>query len=89
MHVSMIEELIANEADPVVLDLAEVTLADREVVRFLVACDVSDEFTRIGRPFWREAGVESKIDLRLKPALQSLDGEQITTVAEEINRFLA
>jgi caffeoyl-CoA O-methyltransferase len=39
----------------------------------IVACDVSDEFTRVGRPFWREAGVESKIDLRLKPALQSLD----------------
>ena len=39
----------------------------------LVACDVSDEFTRIGRPFWREAGVESKIDLRLQPALRSLD----------------
>jgi predicted O-methyltransferase YrrM len=39
----------------------------------IVACDVSDEFTRIGRPFWREAGVESKIDLRLKPALESLD----------------
>jgi predicted O-methyltransferase YrrM len=39
----------------------------------IVACDVSDEFTRVGRPFWREAGVESKIDLRLQPALQSLD----------------
>ena len=39
----------------------------------LVACDVSDEFTRIGRPFWREAGVESKIELRLQPALETLD----------------
>ncbi len=39
----------------------------------LIACDVSDEFTRVGRPFWREAGVESKIDLRLAPALQTLD----------------
>jgi predicted O-methyltransferase YrrM len=39
----------------------------------LVACDVSDEFTRVGRPFWREAGVEAKIDLRLQPALKSLD----------------
>ena len=38
-----------------------------------MACDVSDEFTQVGRPFWREAGVESKIELRLKPALQSLD----------------
>ena len=39
----------------------------------LIACDVSDEFTRIGRPFWKEAGVESKIDLRLQPALTTLD----------------
>jgi predicted O-methyltransferase YrrM len=39
----------------------------------LIACDVSDEFTRIGRPFWKEAGVESKIDLRLAPGLKTLD----------------
>lgn len=39
----------------------------------LIACDVSDEYTRIGRPFWKEAGVESKIDLRLQPALKTLD----------------
>jgi predicted O-methyltransferase YrrM len=39
----------------------------------LIACDVNDEFTRIGRPFWKEAGVESKIDLRLQPALATLD----------------
>jgi predicted O-methyltransferase YrrM len=39
----------------------------------IVACDVSDEFTRVGRPFWREAGVESKIDLRIQPALKSLE----------------
>jgi hypothetical protein len=36
----MIEELIAKETDPVILDLAEVTLVEREVVRFLAACDV-------------------------------------------------
>ena len=40
VHVSMIEELIAKEIDPVILDLAEVTLLDREAVRFLAACDV-------------------------------------------------
>jgi caffeoyl-CoA O-methyltransferase len=39
----------------------------------LIACDVNDEFTRVGRPFWKEAGVESKIDLRLQPALATLD----------------
>jgi predicted O-methyltransferase YrrM len=39
----------------------------------LIACDVNDEYTRIGRPFWKEAGVESKIDLRLQPALKTLD----------------
>lgn len=39
----------------------------------LVACDISDEFTRIGRPFWVEAGVHDRIDLRLAPALETLD----------------
>jgi predicted O-methyltransferase YrrM len=39
----------------------------------VLACDISDEFTSIGRPFWREAGVEHKIDLVLAPALQTLD----------------
>jgi len=39
----------------------------------LVACDVNDEWTSIGRRFWREAGVESRIDLRIRPALETLD----------------
>jgi len=38
--VSTIEELLAQETDPVILDLAEVTLVDRETVRFLAACNV-------------------------------------------------
>jgi len=40
----------------------------------LVACDVSEEYTAIARHTWREAGVEDKIDLRLAPALRTLDG---------------
>jgi len=39
----------------------------------VIACDVNAEWTEIGRRFWREAGVESRIDLRLKPALETLD----------------
>ncbi len=39
----------------------------------LLACDISAEFTAIGRPFWEQAGVAHKIDLRLAPALQTLD----------------
>ena len=41
----------------------------------LLACDISDEYTRIGRPFWQQAGVAHKIDLRLAPALETLDAE--------------
>ena len=39
----------------------------------LLACDVSDEYTRTGRPFWLQAGVANKIELVLGPALQTLD----------------
>lgn len=39
----------------------------------LVACDISEEYVNIGKPFWNEAGVEQKIDLRIQPALQTLD----------------
>jgi len=38
----------------------------------LIACDVSDEWTRIGKPFWKKAGVDKKIDLRLGPGLDTL-----------------
>jgi caffeoyl-CoA O-methyltransferase len=39
----------------------------------IIACDISDEWTSIARRYWREAGVERKIDLRLGPALKTLD----------------
>lgn len=39
----------------------------------LVCCDVSTEWTAIGRPFWEEAGVAGRIDLRIAPALETLD----------------
>src|SRR5436190_4136293 len=35
--------------------------------------DVSEEWTSIARRYWREAGVAHKIDLRLKPAVETLD----------------
>jgi len=41
----------------------------------ILACDISDEYTRIGRPYWERAGVAHKIELRLAPALQTLDAE--------------
>ena len=41
----------------------------------ILACDVSEEYTRIGRPYWERAGVAHKIDLRLAPALRTLDAE--------------
>ena len=41
---------------------------------YLLACDVSDAYTRVGRPFWEAAGIAAKIDLRLGPAVRTLDG---------------
>ena len=39
----------------------------------VIACDVSDEWTSVGRPFWERAGVADRIDLRLRPAVDTLD----------------
>jgi caffeoyl-CoA O-methyltransferase len=38
----------------------------------LVCCDVSEEWTSIARRYFREAGVDAKIDLRIGPALETL-----------------
>ncbi len=39
----------------------------------IIACDVSEEYTNIARKYWKEAGVENKIDLRIGPAGDTLD----------------
>ncbi len=39
----------------------------------LIACDVSEEWTNIACRYWEQAGVADKIDLRLAPALETLD----------------
>jgi caffeoyl-CoA O-methyltransferase len=39
----------------------------------IVACDVSEEWTAVARRYWAAAGMDHKIDLRLAPALQTLD----------------
>jgi caffeoyl-CoA O-methyltransferase len=38
----------------------------------LVCCDVSEEWTRVGRPYWEKAGVAHKINLRIAPAIETL-----------------
>ena len=39
----------------------------------LIACDISDEWTAIGKRYWQRAGLTDKIDLRLAPAIETLD----------------
>jgi predicted O-methyltransferase YrrM len=38
----------------------------------VIACDINVEWTRTARLFWEKAGVANKIDLRLAPALETL-----------------
>jgi caffeoyl-CoA O-methyltransferase len=40
----------------------------------LVCLDLSEEWTRVARRYWSQAGVDDRIELRLGPALQSLRG---------------
>lgn len=39
----------------------------------VVACDVSEDYTAIARRYWQHAGVADKIELRIGPALDTLD----------------
>jgi predicted O-methyltransferase YrrM len=39
----------------------------------ILACDISEQYTRIARTFWERAGVAEKITLALAPAQQTLD----------------
>jgi caffeoyl-CoA O-methyltransferase len=39
----------------------------------LIACDVNEEYASLARKTWREAGVERMIELKVAPALDSLD----------------
>lgn len=50
----------------------------------LLACDISDEYTRTAREYWERAGVAHKIKLVLAPAAQTLD-ERIAS--GEVGRY--
>ena len=38
----------------------------------VIACDTNNDFIRLGKPYWEKAGVADKIDLRLKPATETM-----------------
>lgn len=38
----------------------------------LLCCDVSEEWTSVGRRFWEKAGVAHKIELKIGPAVETL-----------------
>jgi len=40
----------------------------------LIACDVNESWTAVARRYWKDAGVDGRIDLRIGEALATLDG---------------
>lgn len=39
----------------------------------VTCCDINRDYAKIAQTFWRDAGVDSRIDLRIAPALETLD----------------
>ncbi|MGD2138863.1 MAG: class I SAM-dependent methyltransferase [Burkholderiales bacterium] len=39
----------------------------------IIACDISEEWTSVAKRYWKEADVDHKIELRLAPAIETLD----------------
>jgi len=50
----------------------------------LVACDVNTDWTSIAKRYWKEAGVDRKIDLKIAPALDTLDSMIADGLSETI-----
>lgn len=40
----------------------------------IIACDINTETSALAQDFWKKAGVASKIELKLAPAMETLDG---------------
>jgi len=40
---------------------------------YTVACDINEEWTDIAKKYWKEAGVDKKIDLKIAPATETLE----------------
>lgn len=53
----------------------------------LIACDVNEEYTNMARRYWQRAGVTNKIDLKLAPALETLE-ELVKTGQENSFDFM-
>jgi O-methyltransferase len=51
----------------------------------LWCCDVSEEWTRIARRYWKEAGLESRIELTIGPALKTLDWLLAQGLADQLD----
>lgn len=51
----------------------------------VIACDVSEEWTNIGRRYWQQAGVAHKIDLRIGPGAATL--AQLVADQSQHNNF--
>jgi O-methyltransferase len=51
----------------------------------LWCCDVSSEWTSIARRYWKEAGLESRIELTIGPALATLDRLLASDLADQID----
>ena len=51
----------------------------------LWCCDVSEEWTRIARRYWKEAALESRIELTIGPALKTLDWLLAQGLADQLD----
>jgi caffeoyl-CoA O-methyltransferase len=51
----------------------------------VIACDINEDWTGLAREYWQQAGVAAKIDLRLAPALHTLDALLATGQADSFD----
>ena len=48
----------------------------------LLSCDISEEWTAVAKPYWKRCNVVDRIDLRIAPALETLEALPAATVID-------
>jgi len=84
VHINMINDLLTQETDPVALDLGEVTLVDRDAIKYLADCEADGTKLENCPPYVRKWIGQERGRPRRKKRNGHIDTRQKRSKANEL-----